>query len=62
MKRMQEKLKKKKDLKPIKMKETFFIAAILFVFNLCFNQKEKNETKLKFDHCIKKVIEIKICK
>jgi hypothetical protein len=41
------------------MKETFFIASLLFVFNLCFNQKEMNETKLKIDHCIKKVIEIK---
>ena len=42
------------------MKETFFIATILFILNLCFSQKEMNETKLDIDRCIKKVIEIKI--
>jgi len=39
------------------MKETFFIAALLFVFNLCFHQNKMNETKLKIDSCIKKVID-----
>ena len=41
------------------MKETFFIAALLFVFNLCFNYKKINETKLEINCCIKKVIEIR---
>ena len=41
------------------MKETFFIATLLFILNLCFNQKEINKTKFRIDHCIKKVIEIK---
>jgi hypothetical protein len=42
------------------MKETFFIATLLFILNLCFTQKEMNETKLNIDRCIKKVTEIKL--
>lgn len=42
------------------MKETFFIATLLFILNLCFSPKEMNGKKLNIDHCIKKVIEIKL--
>lgn len=41
------------------MKETFFIAALLFILNLCFGQKlENKETKHKIDRYIKEVIEV----
>ncbi|MBF4516039.1 hypothetical protein IRZ71_06785 [Flavobacterium sp. ANB] len=41
------------------MKETFFIAALLFVLNLCFGQKlEDKETKHKIERYIKEVKEV----
>lgn len=42
------------------MKETFFIAALLFVLNLCFGQKiENKKTEHKIERYIKEVKEIR---
>lgn len=42
------------------MKDTFFIAALLFVLNLCFGPKiESKETKHKIDRYIKEVTEVR---